>query len=61
MDQEKGSGGRVIKALFAAFLETIAKIAKQLIREDKKAHDAETEKELRDRWDDHLRNRMRDD
>lgn len=61
MDQEKGSGGRVIKALFAAFLETIAKIAKQLIREDKKASDAETEKELRDRWDDHLRNRMRDD
>ena len=32
----------MIKALFAAFLETIAKIAKQLIREDKKAHDAET-------------------
>ena len=51
----------MIKALFAAFLETIAKIAKQLIREDKKASDAETEKELRDRWDDHLRNRMRDD
>ena len=51
----------MIKAFFAALFETIAKVVKDLVRENKKGQDAETEKDLRDRWDESVRDRLRDD
>ena len=51
----------MIKAFFAALFETIAEVLKTIVREDKKGSDAETEKMLRDRWRDHVRDKLRDD
>lgn len=51
----------MIKAFFAALFETIAEVVKTLAREDKKGTDATTEKKLRDRWRDSMRERLRDD
>ena len=47
-----------MKAIFAALFETIAKIIKELMREDPKASDADTPKELRDKWNRSVRRRL---
>ena len=39
----------------------IMKMVKELVREDKKASNAETEKELRDRWAKSVNDKLRND
>lgn len=51
----------MIKAFFAALLETIAEVVKSLAREDMKGRDATTEKSIRNRWERSVRDRLRDD
>jgi hypothetical protein len=47
-------------AFFKALIDSIFGMVKDLIREDKKAIDADTPKDVKDRWDRHVRDSMRD-
>ena len=48
----------MLKAFFAALMETIAKVVKELIREDTKATDAETPKDIKKRWTESVHDRL---
>lgn len=50
-----------MKSIVAAIIEAISNIVTKLIREDKKASDADTPKDIKDRWDRHVRDQLRDD
>lgn len=51
----------MLKPFFAALLESIMTMVKELVREDKKASNAETEKDLRDRWAKSVNDKLRND
>jgi len=51
----------MIKAFFAALFETIAEVVKTIAREDKKGVDSDNDKNLRNRFNNFMRHRVRDD
>jgi hypothetical protein len=48
----------MLKAFFTALMETIAKVVKELIREDTTATDAETPKDTKKRWRESIRDKL---
>ena len=51
----------MLKTFLAALFDSILKMVKEIVREDGKASDAETEKDLRDRWAKSVNDKLRDD
>tara|TARA_R100000329_G_scaffold33351_5_gene31118 strand:+ start:1685 stop:1834 length:150 start_codon:yes stop_codon:yes gene_type:complete len=47
--------------LLAAFFDSLLKHLTQLLRQDKSATDATTPEDMRRRWNDHVRDSLRDD